>query len=80
MITKKTRLEMYYEHAMCECGGEFLPKPVDPLEPVIDIAVLSPRPKTYVHICNKCGKTEIFLDTYPRIIHEEVNDEKDNTK
>ena len=73
------KIEPYYEHAMCECCGEFLPKPIDLLEPVVDIAIWPPRPKTYLHICNKCSRTEIFLDIYPKIVYEEVNDEKDNT-
>ena len=75
MITKKTKIETYYEHAMCECGGEFLPKPHDPFEPIVDcaLAIYPPAPKTYVHICNKCCKEEIFLKIYPTLVYEEIN-------
>jgi hypothetical protein len=44
----------------CRCGGEF--------EMVNSLSyTLTTYPPKYQHICNKCGATEWFNETYPKI-------------
>ena len=75
MVTKRTELRVFLEHAMCECGGELLPKPKDPYEPQITVAIWPPPTPKYDHICSKCGKVETFLEIYPKRIYEEIGHE-----
>ncbi len=60
----KKLVRTYVVHATCECGGEFKPTNV----------VLTTYPPKYPHVCNKCGKGEVFDTTYPRNEYEEVPD------
>ena len=47
--------------AICECGGEFKDTGI----------CLTSCPCKYPHICNKCGRPEIFDSQYPKIVFED---------
>lgn len=49
--------------AKCECGGHF---------ESTGICLMS-YPCQYPHICNKCGKSETFKCTYPKIEFEGIS-------
>ena len=74
MTTKQNKVEVFRERAYCDCGGELVRPPVDPYEACID-AINIIGPKTYKHVCDKCGKTEYLDSTYPRLIYKEINHE-----
>lgn len=59
----KNPIREYVVHAMCECGGEFVP----------DGMVLMSSPPQYPHICNKCGASVTFNKKYPSIEYEEID-------
>lgn len=60
----KNEVKTYMVHAMCECGGEFETGDV--------IWTLDMYPPKFGHVCNKCGKTVMFSEKYPKIEYEEV--------
>lgn len=49
--------------AKCDCGGEFEPTGM----------CLATYPYQYPHICNKCGKSETFKYTFPKIEFEGID-------
>ena len=58
----KSEVKPVVVHAMCECGGELKTKGI----------ALTTYPEQYVHICDKCGKKEVFWCEYPKVELEEV--------
>lgn len=62
MFERKVKVETFMVYAQCPCGGEFKPT---------GEAMMSYPPK-YVHVCDKCGRDEVFRDNYPKIVHEQV--------
>ena len=73
MITKKVKVDTYFEHAYCDCGEEFQLVPEDLNAPKITLAIWPPRPITYDYICPKCGNKMTSEISYPRLIHAEVS-------
>lgn len=59
----KKPIREYVVHAMCECGGEFIPGDV----------VFMTYPVQYSHTCNKCGASATFNKKYPSIEYEEID-------
>lgn len=59
----KEKVQPIKVFAKCECGGEFNPTGI----------CLTTYPCQYPHICNKCGKSETFECTYPKIEFEDIN-------
>lgn len=59
----KTELTAYREDKECpECkDGFMLPTGM----------TLMTYPCKYTHVCNKCGRSETYKETYPRIIYED---------
>lgn len=66
MNFKKEKVETYLVSAMCDCGGVF--------EREIDTVIVKDlvNPPQYWHICNKCGKRELFNKVYPTIEQEVI--------
>ena len=62
----KKPVREYVVHAMCECGGEFIPGDV----------VFMTYPPQYPHKCNKCGTSATFNKKYPSIEYEEIDTSK----
>lgn len=62
----KKPVREYIVHAMCECGGEFIPG---------DMVLMSDPPQ-YPHKCNKCGTSATFNKKYPSIEYEEIDTSK----
>ena len=61
----KKEVKTYIVHAMCDCGGEYLPTGM----------ALTSHPVQYPHVCDKCGDKQLFSDEmYPRTEYEEVQE------
>lgn len=52
----------------CDCGGtyEFTDSPV------------ALHPRVFKHTCNKCGSEIILLESYPKIVYEEIINEPES--
>jgi len=59
----KKEVKTYIVYAYCNCGGKFKSTNI----------CLTSYPPQYPHICDKCGKEEIFNFTYPRTVMEELD-------
>ena len=60
----KKEVKTYRIHAMCDCGGEFK---MDDVE-LFNMMFLGEGLK---HKCNRCGKTVILSEYYPKEVKEE---------
>lgn len=61
MNIKSSSVNVYIEHAYCECGEKLERNNV----------VLTTYPAQYSYTCPKCGKTETSYDSYPKITYKE---------
>ena len=52
--------------AVCDCGGVY---------EMNSNLVLNTYPPQYQYKCNKCGKTTTSTEIYPKILHEEIQNE-----
>lgn len=57
-------IKTYRVIARCECGGQMNPTG----------QVLSTYPEQYPHFCDSCGKTELYLKTYPTITYKHIEE------
>lgn len=57
MKEQREIIETILIHAMCECGGEFLPTG----------EIYASNPPLLKHVCDRCGKQENFRRQYPWI-------------
>ena len=73
IIEKK--VELFIEHAMCDCGGEFISVNSD-MSNVLGHDVNH----NYLHICNKCHKSNSFSKIYPNTRQKEVDPHTNNIK
>lgn len=69
-IEKKFKLIPYKVHMFCDCGGKFIEDPLISKGAEIFFGFPTIQRK-YKHICDKCGKVELFDDQYPKIIYEQ---------
>ena len=73
MKFKDTPVAVSMRHAMCDnegCDGEFV-------RDTEALGTLATYPPQYSHVCNKCGKTKLFTEVYPKVVYEEkVNKSK----
>jgi transcription elongation factor Elf1 len=63
-VIVKRRVNLYNEHLMCECGGEYIATQMK----------VSAYPNQHHHACNGCGKAMMVNIAYPRTVPEEVEE------
>ena len=61
-----TETKTFTNHAMCDCGGEFIHK----LKDGGDILGMffNNDPNKFRHVCDKCEKVEFFQRIYPEVL------------
>lgn len=70
-MRKENRMAEVYNEAkaviirmMCDCGGEMI-------QPANTVTLTSIPPQ-YLHVCNKCGKQELYYKQYPCVDYIEL--------
>lgn len=52
----------------CDCGGEF----------VFNDTPVAVHPRSYKHICNKCGVEVMLRESFPKTVYEEITGEPES--
>ena len=68
----KRNIKVYFQHAMCDCGGEFVHDAANSYRDMFN-AMLSGNDIVFEHKCTLCGKVEKFSEQFPRRVEEETD-------